>query len=498
MEDKRRLKITVLITAVCTALVLAVILAVMIKIGFFDTPKAAEEAAPNSVSEGTEAEEETPALENKAEEEEKEPEETEPEEAPEPSIYEENREEIDSLLAEAEKMAAGYDPQAAIACLKTFARWEEVPEITERIADYEAADASYRTFENMGGISHVFFHSLIADTDRAFDGDGMQDGYNLYMTTCREFEDILDSLYERGYVLVTPYQVAGEILQEDGSSRFGYLQIRLPEGKTPIMMSQDDVNYYGYMIGATDGVDEIPAFADPSGDGFADRLVIGEDGDIICRYMDAEGNVLYGDYDLVPILEHFIWEHPDFSYRGARAVLGVTAYEGVFGYRTKPSYEAALGTEAYNRELEDAKLLVQALKEKGWIIASHTYGHPALGNVSAEKVATDTEKFRRTAKSVIGETDILIYPHGSDIAGLEKYSLEENEKFRILYEDGFRYFFNVDNCVAWHQLGVHYFRGNRRDLDGFRMYHYPDSMDDIIDAKAILDPARPLPVPEIG
>ncbi len=251
------------------------------------------------------------------------------------------------------------------------------------------------------------------------------------------------------------------------------------------------------MVGGEDGSGDTPVFPNVNGDGFATKIVIGEDGYPTCEYMDADGNVMTGDYDLVPILEHFIQAHPDFSYHGARATLAFTGYEGVMGYRTKPAYEAAMGTEAYQKEVEDAKAVAQCLRDHGWDLASHSYGHPNYANIGAYDVEIDSDKWENTVESIIGETDILIYPHGGDVGGLEKYDMN-NAKFAVLYNDGFRYFFNVDNCVAWHQIGENYFRGNRRDLDGYRMYHHPDSMNDLIDARAILDPDRPLPVPEIG
>jgi peptidoglycan/xylan/chitin deacetylase (PgdA/CDA1 family) len=212
--------------------------------------------------------------------------------------------------------------------------------------------------------------------------------------------------------------------------------------------------------------------------------------------MDANGNVTTGDYDLVPLLEKFIQAHPDFSYRGARAVLGVTGYEGVLGYRTKPSYETTIGTERYQKEVADAKAVVQCLKEHGWILASHSYGHPAYGNISADRVATDSTKWENTCQNIIGETDILLYPHGSDIAGIGYYNFD-NAKFKALYEDGYRYFFNVDSNVAWQQKGDNYLRGGRRNLDGYRMYHDPELLDDLFDAHAVLDKKRPLPVPSL-
>ena len=261
-------------------------------------------------------------------------------------------------------------------------------------------------------------------------------------------------------------------------------------------MSQDDVNYYGYMISSQEGVDDIPAFADTTGDGFASRIVIGEDGYPTCEYMDENGNITTGDYDLVPLLERFIQQNPDFAYHGARAVLGMTGYEGVFGYRTKPAYEAALGTEAYQKEIAAAKEVAQCLRDHGWILASHTYGHPAYGDISAARVEQDSQKWEDTVQPIIGETDIILYPYGSDIAGIEKYTFD-NQKFSALYDDGYRYFFNVDSHIAWCQLGSNYFRGGRRNLDGYRMYYDPDLLDDLFDASAVFDPSRPTPVPPI-
>ena len=79
---------------------------------------------------------------------------------------------------------------------------------------------------------------------------------------------ILQSMYERGFVLVRLHDVAYEVTAEDGSRYFQEGDIMLPEGKKPFVMSQDDVCYYEYM----------------DGDGFASRMIIGEDGKpTLCR-----------------------------------------------------------------------------------------------------------------------------------------------------------------------------------------------------------------------
>ncbi len=400
------------------------------------------------------------------------------------------------LIKDADFIAAGYDYQKAISMLESFEYFDKVPSLSEKIDAYKLSDSKLVSYSKMNNITHIFFHSLIADPARAFDKEYTAAGYNLYMTTVDEFNAILQQMYDRGFVLVSPYDVAYEVTDENGTTRFQYGDIRIPEGKIPFLMSQDDVNYYSYMIASEDGSKDTPVFASTAGDGFAHKIVIGEDGYPTCEYMDENGNITTGDYDLVPLLEKFIQEHPDFSYHGARAILGMTGYEGVFGYRTKPVYEATLGSKAYEQEVNQAKAVAQCLRDHGWILASHSYGHPAYGSISAEKVNTDSQKWEDTVQPIIGNCDVILYPYGSDIAGIGKYTTS-NEKFNILYEDGYRYFFNVDSHIYWSQLGSNYYRGGRRNLDGYRMYHNPKMLDDLFNVAEVFDSARPTPVPSL-
>ncbi len=434
--------------------------------------------------------------------------------------------EVDAAAAELIKktdlLAAGYYYDEAITAISAFEHLERSPAATQKLAEYQAAKASAKRYEDMDTITHIFFHSLIVDTDRAFGkGSYQKGGYNQWMTTVDEFKFLLNSMYERGFVLVTPYQVAYEITDENGKAKFVEGDIYLPEGKKPFLMSQDDLNYYGNMIADSDaGINSTPVFVSKKGDGFAHKLIIGEDGKPTCEYMDKDGNIHVGEYDLVPILEAFIQEHPDFAYRGARAVLGVTGYEGVFGYRVKPSYAKNMTAEAYAKEVEDAKAITKCLKDNGWIIASHSYGHPNYSFPSektaqgkANRVAKDVAKFKERVEFVIGECDIIIYPHGADVAGNEKYTLD-NPSFKVLYEAGYRYFFNVNSSDYWVQMGEDYYRGGRRNVDGYRMWYHPYKLDDLMGKKTIqyydknknlvtkevseaFDAARPCPVPQV-
>lgn len=422
-----------------------------------------------------------------------------PEPEPEP-------EDVEELIKKTDFIAAGYDYQKAIEMLKAHPKFDETPSLKQKVAEYTELDSKLVTYARPETVTHIFFHSLIVDTDRAFDGDFEQDGYNMYMTTIDEFIGILEQMYAKGFVLISPYDLAHEVTNADGTTTFKYGNIRIPAGKTPFLMSQDDVNYYSYMIGAGNGKNETPVFNDSTNDGFASRIVIDkETGYPVCEYVDADGKVHYGDYDLVPVLETFIQQHPDFSYHGARAILGMTGYEGVFGYRTKPGYKTELNAMhaagkypyTYDEEVQMAKDVAQCLRDHGWILASHSYGHPAYGNLTAQRVEEDSDKWESTVESIIGETDVILYPHGSDIHNWRKYNFD-NAKFAALYEDGFRYFFNVDGNTYWNQLGSNYFRGGRRNLDGYRMFHNPEKLSDLFDVDEVFDKARPLPVPSIG
>ena len=134
---------------------------------------------------------------------------------------------------------------------------------------------------------------------------------------------------------------------------------------------------------------------DKGGDGFASRLLV-RDGKLTCEYVDADGQTLYGSYDLVPLLDDFLEQHPDFSYRGARATIAVTGYQGAFGYRISNDYKAKLGDEAFAQACKDAREVADALRAEGYTIASHSYGHLTYGDISPERTGRRRAEVERS------------------------------------------------------------------------------------------------------
>ena len=392
------------------------------------------------------------------------------------STIEQDKINITVLLSKAEDLAAGYDYDGAIKLLTSDEQYASNAEITSAVDHYKSEKKSLVKIDPQD-VTHIFFHSLIMDTKKAFDGDSRQNGYNQMMTTKSEFIKIMQSMYDKGYVLVKIHDLAYETKDENGNSKFVYGDIRLPEGKKAFVLSQDDVCYYEYM----------------KDDGFARRLIIGEDGYPTCEMEQEDGSIAVGDYDLVPILETFIKTHPGFSYKGARGILALTGYNGILGYRTDESYQDT--NPNYEADRKEAAKVAQALKDHGWELASHSWGHRNMGSISMEHFKIDCDKWARNVDSLIGPTDIIIFPFGSDIGSWTPYQ-DDNERFTYLKSLGFRYFCNVDaSKPTWMQLGSDSFRQARRNLDGYRMYYYPDSLNDLFQVSDVFDPARPTPVP---
>lgn len=221
-----------------------------------------------------------------------------------------------------------------------------------------------------------------------------------------------------------------------------------------------------------------------------------------------DGSVSVGSYDLVPLLDDFIKEHPDFSYRGAKACIAFTGYNGILGYRTDSAYN----TDAYKAEHPDfnfeeeranAAKVVQCLRDDGFEIASHSWGHRNMGTIPMDKFREDTDKWANEVETLTGPCDIILFPFGSDIGDWHPYDTS-SERFQYLYNKGFRYFCNVDSSQYFVQIGDDYMRQGRRNLDGYRMYYdLPESgvggdhLSDLFDVNAVFDRSRPTPVPKM-
>ena len=279
-----------------------------------------------------------------------------------------------------------------------------------------------------GVVEHLFFHPVVAYPELAFDGDYKSDGIDDWMVTAGEYLKILESVYEKGYVLVDIADCWSEQTTEDGQVRMVKNTLYLPEGKKPLILSYDDVNYYEYMLE----------------NGFTYKLIIGDDGKLASWGLDPEGNeVISRDLDAVTILDKFVEEHPDFSPFGAKGCLSLTGYEGILGYRTQTDKDNWTAEREAHRqeEIEAVKPIIAELKRTGWTFGSHTWGHISLNTRTYETVTADMRKWFDEVGSLVGDTTVLFYPFGGRLDGDDVQ--QTGPAFQWMQQQGFRIFCSV-------------------------------------------------------
>ena len=396
-------------------------------------------------------------------------------------------------------LAAGYDYDGAIDLLKAVPGYENSTDIMSLISSYEQQrDACVAADVNT--VPHIFYHSLVNEPDIAFNADilgkSAADGMNAWMTTVEEFDKITQQLYDNGYVYVRLRDLVTETVNADGSVSFApNTHLMLPPGKKPIVLSVDDLSYYHSYEAAS----------------FPDKLVLDEYGQVKCHYIRPDGTESVGDYDVVPRLNTFLAEHPDGAYHGARGLIALTGYNGVFGYRTDIDYEVkqnlvsdqAAWLEKHpefsrDEDIASATVIADALKSEGWEFASHTWGHLSVTSHSVDTLREDNEKWIRNVQNIVGPTDTIIFAHGNDIGDWTGYS-SDNEKYAYYSSAGYHFFCNVDGSQPyWVQITGDYVRQGRIDLDGYMLYQASigatTTTDHLIRASEIFDSRRPTPV----
>jgi len=307
-----------------------------------------------------------------------------------------------------------------------------------------------------GELLNIFFHPLVARPEIAFKGS-MKKHFLDWFVTAEEFRKILNELYTNNYVLINIDELY-EVTYTNGVKKITDQKLMVPEGKKPIVISIDDLCYYEHM----------------RENGCVHKLVVDEKGGIAAWTDNADGGELSYDKDIVTILESFIKEHPNFSLRGAKAIIALTGYEGVLGYKTDEP-----DLPGYKEEVEKATAVVNRLKEMGWRFASHSWGHLNLPKVPMSWFTNDNRLWERQVKPIMGDTDLYIYPFG---AGLES----QEDKHKILRDKGFNLFFGVGGGHG-HSVRPGYIYLTRRNIDGVYFNLFKDRNDGIFDVNKVVD-----------
>ncbi len=409
-------------------------------------------------------------------------------------------------IEEAEKIALTYDYDGAIALLMQQKDYDTDNELVNAIASMTAQKSTLEA-KDVLTVPHIFYHSLIVDPDRTFDTSKWSEdtiaGNNAWMTFVDEFDKITQQMYDNGWVLVRMRDLVTETKDDDGTVHFKKNKnLLLPPDKKPFVLSIDDWSYYHTYAGK----------------GYGDKAVVDENGDVKVQYTAADGTVSVGDYDVVPRLNTFIKEHPDAAYKGARGLIAMTGYNGVFGYRTDVAYKTHEKLDAdqqqwldehpdfnWDEDVAEAKKVAEAVKASGWEFACHTWGHLSVTDKSVETLSVDQEKWQNTVANITGPTDTIIFAHGADIGTWRNYDAATNPVYAWMKSIGYNFYANVDaSSEYWIQIQDDYVRQGRIDCDGLQMWRAisgkakKNVFEQLFDVNSVFDSRRPTPVSATG
>lgn len=319
------------------------------------------------------------------------------------------------------------------------------PPVTHRAVRAATTTTTVPLVAWTGPVEHLFFHTLVVRPDLAFTHDQLAQGLRDYFVTVAEFRRMLQELDANGWTLVDIHRVvAGDV--------------RVPPGRKPLVISEDDANYYNYSRGR----------------GLGWRLVLDGRGAVAVEVRDDRGTRVTDD-DLVPLVDEFVAAHPEFSADGAKGVVAVTGYEGVFGERVEETWAPDLADRVAR-----ADAVAQRLRATGWTFASHSYGHIDLAGAPMSRIERDSAKWATVAGPIVGPTDVYIYPFGAapSAAGV-----------RALRDLGFTVQLSIDPVPRLTRVdGVTVM--TRRHVDGIAFRDQARSLQPFFDVASLVDPAR--------
>lgn len=355
-----------------------------------------------------------------------------------------------------DKLIRDYDYKSAAEVLQPVKLL--MKEEDQRLLDlYDTCISFSNLVPYNGPVEHIFFHPLIAYPELAFDGDYQQQGFDNFMVTVEEFKRTMEAFYDADYILID----IKLLYSVDEKGTVTQRPLMLPEGKKPLVLSLDDYNFLKYM----------------RQNGCVYGLTLDKHGNVITFTNNSDGTISYSDdNEVVPIIDKYVSEHPDFSFGGAKGVIGLNGYEGALGYPTDE-----LDSPDYSSNFSKARAVADRLKETGWSFACHSYSHYRPGKRTLAQMKYDTDKWIKEVGAVVGKTDIYIYPFGEQIPA-------NDPKFQYMLQSGYRMFCGVQQQPLLSYKGSFALQ-MRRNIDGISLKgkHLPK----IIDVSNIPDPIRP-------
>lgn len=263
-------------------------------------------------------------------------------------------------------------------------------------------------------VEHLTIKPLIVRPDLAFDGDIYARAAQDTMITTVEFKRMLEQLYANNYILIDQ----SRLLPKPGET-FG---LDLPAGKKPFVLVLEGLNYY----------------VSRRETGNCWDLVLDAENNVCGQYLAANGElVIDRQAEAIGILDQFVADHPDFSYDGAKGLITLTGYEGIFGRVTDPDqlddrnqalqgngYTAlTLQAADYEKNRQAVAAIIERLKQTGWQFGTSTYAFIPVTSASLESIEQDWAKWQAQVAPLTGPVQALHFPNGGLLSFSDPRSL---------------------------------------------------------------------------
>ncbi|MHB1453618.1 MAG: hypothetical protein ACYCYM_06660 [Saccharofermentanales bacterium] len=325
-------------------------------------------------------------------------------------------------------------------------------------------------------VEHIAIRPLISTPGFRFDQNGYTKTAEDLMITAGEFKKILEQLYANQYVLIDINSLV--------DSKGKYHPIMIPEGKKPLILSIEGLNYY----------------ASRRLTGNSMNIALDPDGHVVSEYY-GENGVIRNDRngEAIGILEQFIEQNPDFSFDGSKGNISLTGFECIFGYitdkdqvddRTSQFTALGLGNVAFTDEQIDTnrqtvKTIIAKLAADGWTFSSSTYGNIMVNDVSIEVLKSDTAKWEDQVGGLIGNARVILFPNGGIVSS-------KDPKGSYLIDEGFTIHCGI-GPTAYFNSGTRNLFMDRIALNGYALRNY--NLKRFFDVKYVYDAQRTIRLP---
>lgn len=320
-------------------------------------------------------------------------------------------------------------------------------------------------------VEHIAIRPLISTPGFRFDQNEYTKTAEDLMITAEEFKRILEQLYVNKYVLIDINTLV--------DSKGKYHPIMIPEGKKPLIVSLEGLNYY----------------ASRRLTGNSINIALDNDGNVVSEYYGKDGGLIRDrNGEAIGILEQFIEKNPDFSFDGSKGNISLTGFECIFGYITdkdqvddRSSQFTALGLGniavtdqqiVVNRET--VKALIAKMAAKGWTFSSSTYGNITVSDVTLDALKSDTAKWEEQVGKLVVDTKVLLFPNGGIVSS-------KDPKGSYLIDEGFTIQCGI-GPTAYFNVGERNLFMDRIALNGYALRNY--NLSRFFDVKYVYDGLR--------